>query len=361
MAKRTETEDGPLIFDDSAEEYEDMALLNILADLDNADTAELKVYRAGGKGYHGKQSYLFTCHPDEFSLDKLRDEYGGGEFRVHVRANGQLKMNRAVSVEPPKKQAENPLALMGYNNQMEDRFTALIEAMQQQNQQNMALILQVIKGQDNAPKIDPHQQMNDMLALMVNMKSFLGGGDNTNQVELLLKGIELAKDIHPSDKETSTIDLLLEGLKTFGKPIADMALKGASEVPRVIPAGITQSKREGQRMIPSPIQMMIKSKVKEIVSVAAKNKDVEPYGEIILDQMDENPILHSFLSKETWFKEICGYVPEAAKYEDWFKRLHKYIFSDLTGEDEGDITIDGGVTIIAAGANASNGPIVGNT
>jgi hypothetical protein len=66
------------------------------------------VYRATPeKGMKGG-AFLFSCTPAEFSLEYLRDTYGGGTYRIHIRQGARLVGNRIVTIEEPRKSSLPP-------------------------------------------------------------------------------------------------------------------------------------------------------------------------------------------------------------------------------------------------------------
>ena len=73
--------------------------------------AKVSCYRqpTTSDGRPGQKSltFLFDAGVEEFSCSqlagRLRDEYGSGTYRIQLRdKDGQLKMNRAISIEAPK-------------------------------------------------------------------------------------------------------------------------------------------------------------------------------------------------------------------------------------------------------------------
>ena len=66
------------------------------------------------------------------------------------------------------------------------------------------------------------ESIKDLVAALVGMKDLMGAGAGDKQVDTLLKGIELARDLEPGSSKGSTWpDVLANGLSTLAKPLAD--------------------------------------------------------------------------------------------------------------------------------------------
>lgn len=341
-------------------EPEEMGLLNVLSDLGGIEDVKVSVYRTG-REYHGKQIFIASMAPEEFSLEYLRDKCGGGDFRIHIRKDGGLIANRAVSVEKQKEKTdvETLAEMMKQNNiqnnqnQNSDGLERMVETMSTGFSQLGQMLIQMQSNQAPAPApVDPTAQMTSMLAMMASMKDIMSNKEPViNPMDGILKGIELAKEIVPKEGEANTFDVLLESIKTFGKPIAEMAGQLTNKtLPNNtinhLPAGMPQK----QPQAPQPpnegamFKILVKHQVSMLLKQAARGADPGLYADLILDQLSEDQI-QKFLGDPNWFANITAIVPEITNYQDWFTQLHDFVMASLTDEVDPAMPIESSTKI----------------
>ena len=319
---------------DSLDDVPESLLEKTLEEFGGVEDVEIRIYRTGPK-YHGKQIYVQTVNPEHFSFDMLRDELGGGDFRIHIRAGGKIRKNVAVSVE------EKPKEERTVQPQSDERFTMMIQAMQA-GFQGLAEIM--VQNQVNQqPLKSSAETMQETLNMMVAMKQVMGGNEQRDPTEAIKMGIELAKEIGSSDRESSTMDVLLESIKTFGAPIAKAAM---NQNLQMFPAG----GKPGQPMIPgaNPNQKTntegaamnaLKSGIGMLVAQAKTNKDPGLYADLVLDQVPAE-LLYRELSKPDWFEGLSGMHSGVAECPEWFHELRNLLIGALTEEFETGIDIE---------------------
>lgn len=352
MAKRIVKENEAAIIID--ETNEDIALQSVLTDLGGEVNAEVKVYRAG-QMYHGKLAYLFTCRPEEFSLDILRDNFGGGEFRVHVKKDGLFVPggNRNIIVEVPKidKTKEEVKSL---SETMEKGFTLLgqlISDNQARDRQTERELLLQLTARNQQPQISPQESFNQTLQMFGQMMSIMQQmrPEQTDPTNAILKGIELAREFGERG-ESSTNDVLIELAKSFGRPIVDMVKKaqeiGIPQLPNTPPVNfahkpvaITNSQVQAQAKatITQP-QSDLKTSIEFLVSKAKANKDPDLWADMVLDEVEDHQMLLSFLQAHNWFENLKTFSPEIENYRNWFFSLRSSVLEGIVGESEIDLT-----------------------
>jgi hypothetical protein len=176
-------------------------------------------------------------------LRGLRDEclgYGPGEYHVQARRKDGLFVKdsrrpikisdfaRPTAVMPSAAPPTDPMALI---QQMEDRLERRrLEARREREGQIKfwAPILAPI-GVELARGLFGNrggESIKDLVGALVGMKDLMGKPEN--QVDTLLKGIELARDLNPADTKGSTWpDVLVNGITTVTKelrPLAEAAM-----------------------------------------------------------------------------------------------------------------------------------------
>lgn len=338
-------------FPDQQQEPEDVALANLLADIGGIDSeSRVNVYRAlQSKGMKGG-AYLFSCHPAEFSLDKLRDAYGGGDYRVHVRSNGRLVANQLVSIEEAKK--PQPDIIMPARTDSSD-VTKLGELMMQGFQQLGQLVAQSV----GRPQSDASQTRRELLQDMVTMKQLFGDSrsDPSSIMEMFLRGVEFAKgDGSPPPGESTATDVLLEAMRTFGRPIAEAAmsqLPKAGALPQVgvmaAPGAVPPLPNPAPEQSPQPAAAnpdqlsehdnMMRMYVAMLVNLAREQRDPSLYAELILDQAPEN-MIEQILALPDVTEYLAKWAPEVRRHREWVESLKAEIVQ-LLQEDSASDTV----------------------
>ena len=85
----------PSIYNDS--NHLDEKLIEILHEGDHRTT--VYVYRA--EDDRPVPPYLFKCHPFVGLEDRIRDEYGGGEYAVYIRRGESMMLSGIVAIGVP--------------------------------------------------------------------------------------------------------------------------------------------------------------------------------------------------------------------------------------------------------------------
>lgn len=357
MARKTVTtetvddddaEPSPLIPGYSFEDTDDTAtraenaLEGLLDEFSGSGDAIVNVYRqiSGANNI----AFLFKTTPTEMRggeiMEKLRDEYGSGDYRVHIRADNRIVGNKGFSVE----RAEKPEPVAPRDNSSD--MMAMVLA-QMNNQQT--LMVEAIRAFGEAQKahqppapVDPVAMQAGMINALVALKGLAtdnGDPQRKDPVEMLIQGITLARELQPRDTETNSNDLLLEGIKHFGPVIAQASHSGMIPgMPR--PSGAPQlgpPPAEGQ---PSPEQkvlfekQLLKTQLGFLVKNAMEGRNPELYAELLIDQVGEKKVLE-FIGQPEAMDKLIALVPEVESVRPWFERLRVCIL-ELTAPENAD-------------------------
>ena len=321
---------------------------------DLIDEYQIRVYRPQpGKGNVG---YLFACMPSELPiLDKLRDEYGGGDFEVRIIKNGKIFRRRKTIVEPPLKKPEKPHTstseLMMIVNTMNNGFNKLGEMLIEKN----------------TTQIDPITIQTQMLQNMIAMKDMLGLGgapaQEKNALAQLKDLVEIQNMLIP--KETGgagTSDVLLGLANNILPHLAKMGEIENQQKRQPKPIAITQHKTQPQQpqrpqKQPNPTgsENPMKMHLIFLTQMAKKNADPYIYAQMVLDNTppEKLPELVQFIASENCFQEISRIYTAASHYPAWYAELRDYILQIVND------TVNGGVngenlTNVHISANNSN-------
>ena len=308
----------------------------IFADIggnDDIDEFVVKAYRTQpGKG---KLGYLFTCLPSELPImDRLRDDYGSGDFQIRVLKKNRIYKRRNVCVEAPVKK-EKPVfdesqKLNGLVEVMAGGFTRLGELIVQRDQQQTQsptsmkemvetmILMKELNGPPPEP-VSPFQQIKDVLSIQ---KSLSGkdGSAETNVNDVLLT---LAENVLPKLAEAGAVS------------------PENKERPRVIPEDITET-TEAQKTInlekienPEKGNPM-KGHLMFLCMQASLKKSPALYAEVVLDNTPDEKLdeLVTAMNGEDAMDKLIALHPPVAKHKAWFLELSKEIMNNIQEVEE---------------------------
>lgn len=340
---------------DETEEQQLDALEGLISEFTGSADILVNVYRQG----EGKSiSFLFRTSPDEMSggeiMERCRDNYGTGDYRVHIRQGPRIVHNRPFSVEA-KREPDPALSSAPGNADIIALVTANAAQTQQMFMATMTAMAEALKGREPPPAPDPVAMQNSMIQALVALKQ-LAVPESTakDPVEMLIQGVQLAAELKPSEGDTNANDLVLAGLKAFAPTIteatragmaAQQALPGApgGSVPGApgapgapgpgapaspeIAAAAAREKEMGLR------QVMMRQQLAWLVKQASVGKNPDLYAELLLDQVGESTVLE-FIAKADALEQLAVIEPRVKDYSVWFEELRAAIL-DLTRPDDG--------------------------
>lgn len=339
--------------DDSIAEAQLDALDGMIAEFSGAADTVVNVYRQG----EGKNlSFLFRTNPDEMTggeiMERCRDNYGTGDYRVHIRKGSRLVKNAPFSVEAKLAPEEKP-----HNNGLD--MTAVLAMMQENNNRTMQMFSEAMRAfaerGNSAPAFDPVAAQASLMQQLVALKGLSEPKDNSKgAIEMFIQGISLAKDLGPREGETNTSDILLKALETFGGPLVDAANKmrqmpspgNGANPGNADPQATADAQREREMGIRN---MMLKQQLGFLVANAAAGKNPELYAELLLDQLGEETVLN-FIGQPDAMEKLIAINPDVAKHKPWFDALRRALLelTARTGETDHNappFTMQGNVII----------------
>lgn len=338
---------------DETEEARLTALDGMIAEFSGGADTVVNVYRQG----EGKNlSFLFRTTPDELTggeiMERCRDGYGTGDYRIHIRAGSRLVKNAPFSVE--KVQGPDP-ALAGPAQQ--GLGIAEVIAMMQASNDKMAMMFsetmramgEAMKS-NQAPAFNPAEMQASLIQSLAALKSMTEKPDTapTDPVAMLIQGITLAKELNPKEGETNSSDILLEGIKQFAPAIAQATQMGTArlsapanggELPG--PPGSEQTAADAAKEKEMGLRnMMLRQQLGFLIKQAENGKNPDLYAELLLDQLGETVVL-DFIGKDDALETLAKINPGVNGQRIWFEALKTAIL-DLTGPDDaGDTGLEG--------------------
>lgn len=333
-------------FDDVTELQKDLdgdldAIFSEFGGGDDSDEYEIRVYRVQeGKG---KLGYLFACLPQELPiLDKLRDEYGGGNFEVRILKNKKIHRRLKTLIEEPvKKQiqnnGQNNSDLIALVNAMNNGFGKLGELIINQNSQNT----------QNAP--DPMTMQNQILTNMISMKELFGSDKPVNQdspIQMMTQLVEIQKSLNVGESGGATsADVLLSMANTVLPKLAEMgeqstpARRSTKQLSR---PGQSQTRSQPQ----APTQSQPNKKINQdnpmkmhlifLCAQAKLNNNPYTYATMVVDNTapDKLDELKSFITGEDAIDKMALIHSNVSNYPAWFTELGECIEELLNPQPE---------------------------
>ena len=336
-------------------------LEQLLADMPRSHNSAVSIYRLGANRKH---SFLFSTVPGEITfpalLAKLRDEYEGGDFRVHGRAGGKLVFNEFVSVEAPKKKPVSEFDIEAMvrqrieGNRSPSNDIAMLASTLQQGFLELGKLIV-----NNAPRVNESDLEERFMNRMLQMKSLFQPEkpvDNSIGIETFLKGVEFSRTLADGAAEATEMSVLKEAIQTVGPVIMQaMAQPKVSATapitrppqlaprPVAVPGVAIPSMQTMDAQLDENMKALMGWYINRLVKAAAAESDPYAYAVQILDEFDEAKI-REFITNDGAFDRIVALVPEAANYRQWFIDLKVEIQDTLDGpfEDSPESVQDSG-------------------
>lgn len=362
MAKIRETETDSLPENDpDFEGMEDSPIEALLSDLEGIEDATVKIYREDDPAFPGKQVYVGTMTPAEFSLERVQSQYGGGLFRVQVKRGGRWIRggNRQLAIaKPPNATPTAPKTETSHD-------AIIIKVLEE-----MRDMRREFQTHSQPAPVAPPLQLPELVAMFAQLSSVFKPAVSASapsidgMVDVLQKGIELGKMVNGnSTGETDTNAVLVEAIRALGPALAH------GLVNRPAPQPITQpvyAANPAPTAIPSPVEkkvndmdLMLLTAVSRLMSAAKRGSDPTAYAIVLLDELDENAqaTLYEFIQNPRWLERLNSFAPQTTPYNQWFIDLRDCL---LTAEEPADnplTTVDAPDIIDTSGVMVSDGGI----
>lgn len=336
-----------------AEVEENEQLNNLLADLGDMDDVKIHVYRAN-KGSAVK--WVDSFAPSEMDIEQLmvglRDNYGGGRFKIQVREKGKIRKQKMIEIEPlPDKPVVDQEAILRElkaeqqkeSGGMAEIFARMMEANQQQSQhqaeQMQSFMSTVVSAfADNNKQTAP--SMSETITAVAELHKLSAPVKQTDPTEMILKGIELANAVRgDGDGEANMYSVMSSAMKTFGSTLSD-AMKTAP-----MPAQVAAPTESGEQLPPQMLENLptlptdhplarFEPYVDYMISLAVKGSNPELYGEVIIDQLGPE-LAHAWLATPEGLETLASQLPKVRPHLDWLRRVG-VVVDQLTTFDETD-------------------------
>jgi hypothetical protein len=308
---------------------------------DSVDRWEIRVYRVFGNNRERfGESYLFTISPDELPIyDRLRDVHGSGRYRGRAYKNGVLENSFEIDIEAvnePPRNVPAPAETPAISKPGE--ALTLLQALEQSNMRMMEFferrLAQLAPPQ---PPPDPMAAMTQLATLMTTMKSLMPEPPAQN-LDILLKGMELAKDFGGGGGDTGFLDIVKELVRS---PLVENALTNAaasrglvqpSAVPAIAPPAVRPilpanatpvmptSGPNHQAMGQNDVNEFVAAQLNTLVMLAGARSDPALIAETVYDNLPD-ATLDYIVSSENIIAELAAIDPRVNQHVVWFQHL----------------------------------------
>lgn len=344
-----ERDEAPRRFDSS--EYNsgdtDSDLQKLLTDLGGSEDAECRVYQQPGNGQH-KMAYIFNFQPGDYTfgqlLEKIKNEYGGGDYRLHIRSGNAIITNRAFSVAKVVKpqaseQTDYRIALEQERQRNADqRFEMVIENMRQQQAQTLQMIQSMNSNRE--PPRDPLDMMTAMMAAMEGMKKMAGLDEKRDPYKELERILSLRDKIQgdTSEREPTSGDILLKAINQFGplfnriaEKQGDLAAPARPPLPAPSPNPVTPRASAPETSPQTALMASLLQHSHVLLAAASRGGDPYTYVGMVLDFTDEVqiPYLYGFALQEHAIDFLIRQLPEIGEQRPWFETFRKELVNEL--------------------------------
>ena len=368
MAKAKEKIEEELILE--SEELLDAGDADIMAALQALGGADEVKWQVTKTHPIDQAGYCATYSSAELSLDRIREEYGAGKYRIRgLNEKNRFIGGKNVALTHTVKKVE-PVVQKSHDT---PSFTDMIALMNQSSQRQMDMMMMMQKsqtdmlaailgsGRANAPAYDPNAAQANMIAMMGVMKDLFKPSE-TGAVDMLMKGLELGRELGGGEGGgMDWMTLAAKGLDTIKPALEAQAAAPVRANPRPQPRQLVQPQPQPARLpsapAPEPVKppetaqpkpetednmnlqlvMWVKNQVKLLAYQAKRDSDPELYATVFLDnlppEVTEEQILANFSPADA-LEKLSLVAPEVIEHKAWFERFRTSVIEMLTEQPE---------------------------
>lgn len=344
--------------------------------------ARLAIWRTSPSEFAG---YVGTYNREEWTRDRLMEEWGGGKFTIKVRnPDGTLNGQRHIQIagKPKNKEAPPPAQTIVPQASGGSELARVLEgiqasnaAAQEANKGQITLLTTLVTSLINRepPKPPPAP---DPLAMLEKAANILKprGGDEAGGMSAFIKGLEMGRSLAGEGGEPGMASVFMEGVKTI-KDVATMTQTNKQRPAQrriAAPAPGTVA-AEGPAAAPAPPNnpetpvvtdqmrqiQWIKQQAAFLVHQAARQKDPELYAELFLDNLPsflpEATVLEQ-MKDEGAISKLGMLYPRVLQFPDWFEEFRATVVELIESPDDaGDTDEDTGGETAGVIDHASEG------
>jgi hypothetical protein len=278
--------------------------------------------------------YCGDYSSNELSLSRIQEDWGGGRYRIRgVNDRGQFVGQRDQKIaDKPRSQQLQVMQQQPQQDLQAQMYKMMLDAARDQSSMLQNLLTSMINR--------PAAQSSDPLAMIAALKDILKPEKSDGGIDVLLRGLELGKELSGDGSGDNWTGIVGKGIDTF-KPLIDrIAANQPQARPRGAPAAEAAPAPNPQ--LPAPgtipatqgddmnvIQMAkilpwLQAQVKALLVQAQRDKEPALYAAVFLDNLPEfvpvELILQRF-SQPNAIDELGSINAGVLRYREWFEEF----------------------------------------
>lgn len=281
----------------------------------------VKIYRVPPNG--GKNIWLFDCRPSDLPvMQRIRDEFGSGNYIARVYLNNRLKRQIKYSIEAPRQSVASPSSMS------EPMAAALRE-------QTRLLELLIARRPQSMPLGDIAALIGAVSPIITALITRPAG---TTSLQDMLGLLATAKEL-VSDGGSEPDSLLGLGARILGNPaIVEALTKQASpkhaQVIAPAPAALAPPRPPTPEEVQQAQVRQLQQMLAYLVGKAQNNRDPLFYADWVEEEI--SPQYLAMLKMPGAFDYLSQLHPGVAQHRTWFESLLFALQNPANEEDEGD-------------------------
>lgn len=333
------TVDGPADASAVAESRADEELADVLSGLAGTAGCGIKIYR---KVANQPLVYVGQCDPATFSMDDLRDKFGGGTFQLFITRNRALYRNITVSVEKPV----TPSASVAPSTDIVSVMRMHMEDMQRTYRDMLEIVAGNKKAEPNygeqmmqmaaliksvaappPPVTSPWDELSKMLGLVERLR-----GEQTSTGDREPSLMDIARDFVRSPMLGAAIQSMIRPVTHATNTAAPVGSPAALRAPaNVAPAVSPNPLPPSEVPMPanSPDLNDVRRHLQTLCDAAARQSDPGIYADLIVDLVDP-AVLNGLLNSDPMTQLIAAHPP-VGQHREWFGQLIALLKEDDPG------------------------------
>lgn len=299
-----EVQTAPLTHADIATE----SLVHALNDV--SASASVSIHRQNGNGKEAL-TFLDSFAPDKFTPDDLlqhiKNTYGSGDYRIHIRENGKLKANRHVSIEAPR--------IVSRETPGNSDLRELVAVIQQQQQQMLAVFREMQS---------PQNTEDQMIERMLKYKALFGGNQQSRGFGEIIETVNGLKMLginvggiqtEPAEKEEGFGDIL----EKMAPIVTAMVQTNNQQQHHPQP----QPQPNPQQRKANPMNLALKLGIAMLLKAARNKADTAFYADVVMDQLPEDKI--PMLLAPNALEQLESVEPKVKEHREWFADVMEHL------------------------------------
>ena len=272
--------------------------------------------------------------------DRIRREYGSGNYRINVIRNKKLFKIidypiLAPNVSEPSQTSDNG----------SPGLSAVIRELRETSKQQFELMKEFINSNSGNVKnaSDPVAMMTAMLGAMNQMKEFVQPAQaQTNSFDNFLQLLEVAQNFNSAKGETNFIDVIRDGVKYLGPAIGEtlqahksgQTFQPVQQAAVIHPPQQTQGEQMQQPQQTEMSQAYLIAYINRLVNKAKSGSDPQLQAANILDDFPDEIIQQHLLGPDT-IDKLAQVNPDVRNYLNWFQTLQGHLKAAYEPDDSG--------------------------